>query len=159
MSALDLDALEALFARASAGEWTAYRMTTADGFEADLRPHEIGEYVKNSVTKSWTESGSRQFLAVVVQKADGPADVCLVGNGPTSPANAKFIEAAHNAFGELLARARRLAAIETAARVRLAADHDPECLAVQVDDALAPLGACSCGHDALAAALNITKEH
>ncbi len=74
------------------GDWTAARMVHAETGEP-LTPAEIGECVTNSVIKSEKESGTFDFLFVSVEKADGPADICLVGNGPTSPENARLIEA------------------------------------------------------------------
>jgi hypothetical protein len=87
------------------GEWTGYRLVHADRGDT-MTPEEMGEYVRNSVIKSESESGTRDFIAVLGNKPDGPADVCHVGNGPTSPANAAFIVAAHNHLGALLAYVR-----------------------------------------------------
>lgn len=105
MSALDLDHLESLLAAATPAPWTAYRQVHAERGD-DMTPEECGEYVRNSVVNSARESGSSEFLAILAQKIDGPADVCLVGNGPTSPANAKLIEALRNAAPDLLRIAR-----------------------------------------------------
>ena len=60
------------------------------------------------------KSGSLEFLAIIATKDDGPADVCHVGNGPTSPANACAIAALHNHAAALLAvaeAARELLAV------------------------------------------------
>lgn len=89
--------------RHTPGPWTVYAMVHEDTNEP-MTPEQIGEYVKNSVIKSAEQSGTRQFLFVSAQKPDGPADVCHVGNGPTSPANAKLIAAAP----ELLAALKTL---------------------------------------------------
>lgn len=59
-----------------------------------MTPEQVGEYVCNSVKKSAAESGRLDFLFISAEKPDGPADVCHVGNGPTSPANALLIAAA-----------------------------------------------------------------
>jgi len=75
------------------GPWIAYHMTHAERGD-NLTPEELGEYVCNSVKKSALASGTTDFLFVSAEKPDGPADVCHVGNGPTSPANAKLIAAA-----------------------------------------------------------------
>lgn len=83
----------------SAGPWTACRMVHDERGD-DLTPEELGEYVKNSVIKSAQASRSTAFLFVSCEKADGPADVCHVGNGPTSPANARLIAAAPNLLRE-----------------------------------------------------------
>ena len=97
--------LEQIHEAASAPPWTAFRLVHHRRHD-DMSPSEVGEYVKNSVIKSGDESGSMQFLAVRVDKSDGPADVCHVGNGPTSPANARCIAALHNAFPALIAEVR-----------------------------------------------------
>ena len=92
--------------RASQGKWTACRMTHAER-GGDLTPEELGEYVMNSVRKSAEASGSSTFLFISVEKADGqPADVCHVGNGPTSPQNADFIQHAPDDVRYLLALLR-----------------------------------------------------
>lgn len=78
----------------SPGAWTVYSMASLDRAGDGLTPEEIGEYVTNSVKKSAEESGSLAFLFVSVETPDGPRDVCHVGNGPTSPANACLIAAA-----------------------------------------------------------------
>ena len=105
---LDLPALKALAEQATPGEWIACQMSH---FErgGDLTPDELGEYVANAVRKSQATSGSSRFLFVSVMKTDGPADVCHVGNGPTSPANAAFIAAANpTTVLALLAEVERL---------------------------------------------------
>lgn len=84
--------LKELAEAASRGVWTACRITHHERGD-DLTPEEIGQYTANSVIKSRDESGSSAFLFVSVEKPDGPADVCLVGNGPTSAANAAYIAA------------------------------------------------------------------
>jgi len=75
------------------GPWKAYRMTNANTGEL-FTPDEVGEYVANTVRKSAEESGTIDFLFIGCEKDSGPADVCHVGNGPTSPANARLIAAA-----------------------------------------------------------------
>lgn len=72
------------------GPWTTFRMTVDDDLPT---PEQIGEYVKNSVIKSAERSGTTDFLFVSCVKEDGESDVCHVGNGPTSPANAQLIAA------------------------------------------------------------------
>lgn len=88
------------------GPWVAYRLVHEDTNEP-MTPDQIGEYVRNSVIKSAKESGSHDFLFISAEKPDGPADVCHVGNGPTSPANAAFIVRACNVHDELLAALRK----------------------------------------------------
>jgi hypothetical protein len=102
---------ERLCQQATAAPWTAYRMTHEDRGDA-LTPEELGEYVKNSVLKSAAESGTTDFLFVGCEKPTGPADVCHVGNGPTSPANAQFIASSRT----LLPRALATIALVEAAR-------------------------------------------
>ena len=98
-----INAIRERLNRASKGPWTACRMTHEDRGD-DLTPAELGEYVQNSVVKSAGESGSNAFLFVSVEKTDGKsADVCHVGNGPTSPANADFIAHAPDDIAFLLA--------------------------------------------------------
>lgn len=82
------------------GPWTACRMVHQQTGE-DMTPEQVGEYVANSVIKSAAVSGSMAFLFVSCEKEDGPADVCHVGNGPTSPANAKLIAAAPDLLAAL----------------------------------------------------------
>lgn len=85
-----IDEIEARLAKATPQQWTAYRMVHADtGLPFTAEEH--GEYMRNSVIKSAGESGSTDFYFVRVEKPDGPADVCLTGNGPTSAANADLI--------------------------------------------------------------------
>jgi hypothetical protein len=86
----EIPAVEARIATATPGEWQACRMVM-EGEDRPLTAEEIGEYVMNSVRKSATESGTEDFLFIYVEKPNGPADVCHVGNGPTSPENADFI--------------------------------------------------------------------
>lgn len=102
MTAPMLARLRELLAAASGGNWTAYRMVHED-HGGDLSPDEAGEYVRNSVVRSAAESGSNAFMAVLVDKPDGPADVCHVGNGPTSRANCALIAEMRNALPALLA--------------------------------------------------------
>ncbi len=70
--------------------WQAVRLVHAET-GLPMTPDEIGEYVKNSVIKSLEQSGTTDFMAVMCEKGDGSYDVCHVGNGPTSPANAALI--------------------------------------------------------------------
>jgi hypothetical protein len=86
----------------------AFRMVLPGGNPFDAE--DAGEYTKNSVFKSAAQSGSTDFLAVSCEKSDGSADICLVGNGPTSPANARFIEHAREDIPTLLAEVERLRA-------------------------------------------------
>lgn len=101
------------------GPWTAYAMVHEDTNEP-MTPEQIGEYVKNSVIKSAEQSGTLQFLFVSAQKPDGPADVCHVGNGPTSPANAKLIAAAPDLL-EALKAVRAFAVAFSSCSVEVAA--------------------------------------
>jgi hypothetical protein len=86
----------------------AFRMVLPGGNPFDAE--DAGEYTKNSVFKSAAQSGSTDFLAVSCEKSDGSADICLVGNGPTSPANARFSEHAREDIPTLLAEVERLRA-------------------------------------------------
>lgn len=86
--------------------WKAYRMVHDERGDA-LTPEEIGEYVTNTVRKSAILSGSTDFLFISAEKSDGPADVCHVGNGPASPANADFIQHAKDDIAYLLGRLSR----------------------------------------------------
>lgn len=113
---VNLDELEALENAATPGPWVSYRMVHADRGNT-MTPNELGEYVANSVTKSFTESGSWDFLAVIAEKQGGPADVAHVGNGPTSPDNAKLIELSRNALPALISELR--AARNIVAHVRM----------------------------------------
>lgn len=95
--------IEARLAAASAGDWTACRMVHEERGD-DLTPDELGEYIRNAVIKSADDSGSRGFLFISVETPQGARDVCHVGNGPTSPANADFIQHAKRDIEWLLAR-------------------------------------------------------
>lgn len=75
------------------GPWTACRMVH-ELTDEPMSPEQVGEYVCNSVKKSAAESGSLDFLFVSANTDRGVRDVCHVGNGPTSPANARLIAAA-----------------------------------------------------------------
>lgn len=103
--------------RHTPGPWTAYRMVH-EATNEPMSPEQVGEYVRNSVVKSAGESGSLDFLFVSVEKPDGPADVCHVGNGPTSPANACLIAAAP----DLLASCKELREAMAGA-MRVIAEH------------------------------------
>ena len=87
MKRAEIDAALALAAEASPGPWEAVQLTHNGEL---LRGDDLVEYIRNSIKASPRE----EFLAVLCEKPDGPADVCHVGNGPTSPANARFIEKA-----------------------------------------------------------------
>lgn len=50
----------------------------------------IPKYVAECITAS----GGSDFFFVLGEKKDGPADICHVGNGPSSSANAHLISAA-----------------------------------------------------------------
>ncbi len=58
-----IDKLDELYAKASAEDWNGYRMTVDGELPTDEQ----------------------------LEKADGPADVCHTGNGPTSRANADAV--------------------------------------------------------------------
>ena len=72
------------------GPWTAVRMLDEDTGELPT-PERIGEYVKNCVLKSAKESGTTDFLIVMGERDSEMLDVCHVGNGLTSSANARLI--------------------------------------------------------------------
>lgn len=59
-----------------------------------MTPEDLGEYVKNAVINSAEQSGTMDYLFICCTKEDGDYDICHVGNGPTSPANARLIAAA-----------------------------------------------------------------
>ena len=111
----NLPALREAVAKMTEGPWTAYRMTHHERGD-DLTLEEIGKYVRNSVAKSAEKSGSSAFLFVSAEKPDGPADVCHVGNGPTSPQNAAGIVALRNAAPALLDEVEALRAVLDTAR-------------------------------------------
>lgn len=102
-----IDAIRARLHAATPWPWAAYQMVHDERGD-HLTADEIGEYVKNSVVKSAGESGSMGFLFVSANKPSGPADVCHVGNGPTSPANADFIANAPEDIATLLRAVDRL---------------------------------------------------
>lgn len=102
-----IEAIKARLAAASRGPWQACRMTHIDRPGQDMTPEEIGEYVTNAVRQSGEDSGSMGFLFVSVNTDSGPKDVCHVGNGPTSPANADFIQHAKDDIEFLLTEIAR----------------------------------------------------
>jgi len=63
---------------------------------------QIGEYVKNSVIKSFEESGSMDFLFISASTPDGDRDICHIGNGPNGPRNAKLLADAPAMRAELV---------------------------------------------------------
>jgi len=79
--------------RWTTGPWDAPRMVHEDTNEP-MTPEQIGEYVKNTVIKSFNESGTYDFMIVQGYKEDGRCDICHVGNGPTSKKNAPLISVA-----------------------------------------------------------------
>jgi len=103
----DLDELTKLEKAATPGPWTGARMVHADRCDA-LTHDELVEYFARTLTKSAAESGTSDFFFTRCEKADGPADVCHTGNGPTSWPNAALIAAARNALPWLLRAAREL---------------------------------------------------
>ena len=86
-----LDALRALSEAATPGEWTALTHGTASQRDAAGRAYEaiMAARVPDSPDIEFTD------LSWVETTPDGP-HIALVGNGPTSPENAKFIAAAVN---------------------------------------------------------------
>jgi hypothetical protein len=69
--------------------WTAQNMVAPDG--GPMSAHEIGIYVANNVRFTREQGGYDHFLFV----SDGAGkDVCLVGNGPRGPENARLIASA-----------------------------------------------------------------
>ena len=95
--------LRALREQASPEEWRAVKFVNPDNGDRNLTPEELGEYVRRSVEKSAERSGTSDFLAIRIEEPDGTSDVCLVGNGPRSPHNARIIAAAVNHLPALLA--------------------------------------------------------
>jgi hypothetical protein len=72
--------------KASKGPWE-HALMVKEGGEPWNSAEEIAEYVCNCI-----KSGkSLDFYFVSAEKEDGRADVCHVGNGPTSPENCHFI--------------------------------------------------------------------
>jgi len=66
--------------------WTPLNMVGEDG--KPMTAEQLGEYVKNSVLMS----DETRFLFVSAPHSDGgTVDVCLVGNGPRGPYNARLI--------------------------------------------------------------------
>jgi len=77
--------------------WKNYRMINKDG--GNMSPSDIGHYIKKIVEKSKITD----FYFVVATKPDGEEyDVCHVGNGPDSEANARNIVKCVNAHDELV---------------------------------------------------------
>ncbi len=64
----------------------------------NIKKEVIGEYVQRCVDSSPDD----RFFFVSVEKEDGPADICHVGNGPTSEKNAFLIAAAPDLYNALL---------------------------------------------------------
>lgn len=77
----DLAAARALAEGASSGPWLT---GVLDG---PFSPEACARYVENCLNRGVLA----EFWFVGCVKPDGAADVCHVGNGPTSPANAEFI--------------------------------------------------------------------
>jgi len=78
-------------AAASPAPWSGFNLVHHER-GGPLTATEIGEYVRKCVLVN----DDAHFYVVVVEKPEGSADVCHVGNGPTSAANTDFICAAHD---------------------------------------------------------------
>jgi hypothetical protein len=83
------------------GPWIACNMVHAERGDA-MTPEEIGEYVKNSVTRSISDGGASDRFLFISTEGDDVPDICHVGNGPTGPANARLIAAAPDLLEALL---------------------------------------------------------
>lgn len=81
------------------GRWTAFNMVHAERGDA-LPPEEIGEYVEKGVRKTGENGGSLERFLFISVDGDG-GDICLIGNGPEGPANARLIAAAPELLGAL----------------------------------------------------------
>jgi hypothetical protein len=60
------------------------------------------------------QGAPEDFYIVMVEKPDGPADVCHVGNGPTSAENARRIVACVNALAGIPTEALEAGALKRA---------------------------------------------
>ena len=94
---------------ATEGPWFGGYMAQADS-PAPLSPDEVGQYVAATIRLSAETSGHERFYFLRAQKPDGPADVCLTGNGPTSLENAAFTAHARTAVPALAAAVEELVA-------------------------------------------------
>lgn len=101
----DLDTLDDRLAKSSTGEWGFYRMRNEDGSKPTLK--EMAENVADRIANS----GGDEFYFISADFGNGVrAQVCDVGNGPTSERNAHFIATAHDSFPKVLAAYRELLA-------------------------------------------------
>ena len=75
------------------GPWVAANMVHAERGGA-MTLDEIGLYVANSVRKTIDHGGSPEQFLFITGTEDGGPDICLVGNGPRGPENARLIAAA-----------------------------------------------------------------
>lgn len=84
-------------------DWKPYRMTDANTGEPFTDPEDIAEYLRNTVLKSQSETGSLDFFFVSTEKGEGSSDVAHFGNGPTSWANASGSSELRNMLPALIA--------------------------------------------------------
>lgn len=80
-------------AKHTPGPWVAANMVHAERGGA-MTPDEIGLYVANSVRKTIDDGGSPERFLFITGTEDGGPDICLVGNGPRGPENARLIASA-----------------------------------------------------------------
>ncbi len=84
----------------SPAPWVAANMVHAERGDA-MTPDEIGQYVANSVRKSIEDGGATDRFLFITGVGDDAPDICLVGNGPRGPANARLIALAPDLLAAL----------------------------------------------------------
>lgn len=114
-----IDAIKADRKAGTDGPWVALNMTNADS-GGPMTAEDMGEYVKNSFKLGTPE----RFLFV---KGEG-FDVCLVGNGPKGPNNARRIARLPDLEAAFLEQDARLnaAVLEERERCAMIADKMSE---------------------------------
>ena len=84
---IDIEQMRKDMEAGTQGNFTGHNMVHADRGD-QMTPHEIGEYVANSVRMG----DLSRFLFISGKHDDGgDCDVCHIGNGPHGPANARRI--------------------------------------------------------------------
>lgn len=95
IGSLTIDEMRGIVEAATPGPWESFRMVDDAG--VPMTQDGLLEYLRESLTK-----GGIDIHFVHCEKPDGPADVCITGNGPTSVANGRLIALARTAMPELL---------------------------------------------------------
>jgi len=85
----------------------------------DMPLDKIGEYVQGCVDVG----PLNDFYFILCQKEDGPADVCHVGNGPTSEHNAALIALAPE-MADLIEKQNRLLGLYRRLRVLFSVTYE-----------------------------------